>query len=198
MRPGLKAVINGFHEPACFKMQLSDKLFTKLLPLFIGTKMRSQDINRVQKHLGHFTWNQSFNSHESLWHRSSPLPQYCFPFVFRLALTGQSVLGFRMMLKICFPVHRAMGWWADSVRRGSHRRYPRRPPLYFTFIIAGRGREILTFSSLPTRIDAKIWQAFDLSKNVSFNVKRYAPGNTTTCSELWFLSMVKLLHRKKR
>ena len=41
-----------------------------------------------------------------------------------------------------------------------------------TFIIAGRGRETLTFSSLPTRMDATIWQAFDLSKKVSFSVNR--------------------------
>lgn len=45
-----------------------------------------------------------------------------------------------------------------------------------TLIIAGWGREILTFSSLPTRTDATIWQAFDRSKKVSFRVKRYAPG----------------------
>lgn len=55
-----------------------------------------------------------WNSHESLWQRSSPLPQYCLPLVRRLALTGQSSLGFRMRLKICFPVHRAMGWWTDT------------------------------------------------------------------------------------
>lgn len=77
--------------------------------------MTLQKINCVQKHLGHFPWKYSLNAHESLWHRSSPLPQYCLPFVFRLALTGQSTLGFRIMLKICFPVHRAMGWWADSM-----------------------------------------------------------------------------------
>lgn len=42
-------------------------------------------------------------------------------------------------------------------------------------MIDGRGRVILILSSLPTRIEATIWQAFDLSKNVSFRVRRYAP-----------------------
>jgi len=41
-----------------------------------------------------------------------------------------------------------------------------------TFMIAGRGREILTFSSWSTRIEAINWQDFALSKKVSFSVKR--------------------------
>lgn len=46
---------------------------------------------------------------ESLWHRSSPLPQYCLPLVLRLARTGLSALGCKIMLKICFPVHKTTG-----------------------------------------------------------------------------------------
>lgn len=57
------------------------------------------------------------HSHESLWHRSSPLPQYCLPLVLRFALTGHSLLGFRIMLKICLPVHRAMGWRTQNVAK---------------------------------------------------------------------------------
>lgn len=95
-------------------------------------------------------------------------------------------------------VFRSKGPWADgqaawwSVSVGSQQNYVRSPPLWCTFIIAGRGREILTFSSLPTRIDATIWQAFDLSKNVSFKVKRYPPKEKPKITT-WFLHMGKLL-----
>ncbi len=51
---------------------------------------------------------------------------------------------------------------------------------FITFRIAGGGREILIFSSFPTRMEAMIWQVLVRSKNVSLSVSRYAPVTENT------------------
>lgn len=51
---------------------------------------------------------------------------------------------------------------------------------FITFRIAGGGREILIFSSFPTRMEATIWQVLVRSKNVSLSVSRYAPVTENT------------------